>query len=157
MYNCLTAFCVIFVSQSSNPGQPALEVTHFYYLSWPDHGVPTKSTSLINFIKRVRTIQPHSTEVPLLVHCSAGVGRTGTFIVIDIEMQRIEAEGAVDVYGCLKKLRNRNVLMVQTLVSVLASIQGSQRKKILYQSTSSYIIIRKPATDNVWSLILEKI
>ena len=148
---------MIFVSQSSNPGQPDLEVTHFYYLSWPDHGVPTKSTSLINFIRRVCTIQPHSTEVPLLIHCSAGVGRTGTFIAIDIEMQRIEAERVLDVYGCLKKLRSRHILMVQTLVSVLASIQGSQRKKILNQSTSSYIIIRKTATGNVWSLILEKI
>ena len=120
---------MIFALQSSNPGEPALEVTHFYYLSWPDHGVPTKSTSLINFIRRVRKVQPHSTEVPLLVHCSAGVGRTGTFIAIDIEMQRIEAEGAVDVYGCLKMLRSCHILMVQTLVSVLASIQGNQRKE----------------------------
>ena len=63
-------------------------------------------------------MQPHSAEVPLLVHCSAGVGRTGTFIAIDIEMQRIEAEGVVDIYGCTKKLRARRVFMVQTEVSV---------------------------------------
>ena len=111
-------FTVTFVLQPTHPDEPALEVTHFYYLSWPDHGVPTNSASLINFVRRVRKVQPHSTEVPLLVHCSAGVGRTGTFIAIDIEMQTIEAEGVVDVYGCTKKLRTRRVLMVQTLVSI---------------------------------------
>ena len=81
--------------------------------------MPTNSASLINFIRRVRKVHPHTTEVPLLVHCSAGVGRTGTFIVMDIEMQRIDAEEIVDIHGCTKKLRASRVLMVQTLVSML--------------------------------------
>ena len=109
---------MILCYQLANPKEPAHEVTHFHYTAWPDHGVPSDATSLINFIKRVSEVQPHSTEVPLLVHCSAGVGRTGTFIAIDIEMQRIEAEGVVDVYGCLKKLRTHRILMVQTLVRI---------------------------------------
>ena len=91
---------------------------------WPDHGVPTDSASLINFIRRVRKVHPHSTEVPLLVHCSAGVGRTGTFITIDTEMQRIEAEDVVDIHGCIKKLRDRRVFMVQTSVSVIHAGEG---------------------------------
>ena len=120
---------MILCYQLANPKEPAHEVTHFHYTAWPDHGVPSDATSLINFIKRVREAQPHSTEVPLLVHCSAGVGRTGTFIAIDIEMQRIEAEGVVDVYGCLKKLRTHRILMVQTLVSICIWVQEG---KFLY-------------------------
>ena len=72
--------------------------------------------SLISFIQRMRKSHPPSHPQPLLVHCSAGVGRTGTFIVLDMEMQRIKDIGVVNVFGCLKELRRQRVKMVQTLV-----------------------------------------
>ena len=75
--------------------------------------------SLINFIERVRKSHPPSHPQPLLVHCSAGVGRTGTFIVLDMEMQRIKDMGVVNVFGCLEELRRQRVKMVQTLVGLL--------------------------------------
>ena len=93
-----------------------MEVTHFFYLAWPDHGVPSNAMSLINFIERVRLSHPPSHPHPLLVHCSAGVGRTGTFIVLDMELQRIKDMGVVNVFGCVEKLRRQRVQMVQTLV-----------------------------------------
>jgi len=46
-----------------------LEVKHFFFTSWPDHGVPQFATALIFFIKRVRQSQPKDGEAPLLVHC----------------------------------------------------------------------------------------
>ena len=93
-----------------------MEVTHFFYQAWPDHGVPSNAMSLVSFIQRVRKSHPPSHPQPLLVHCSAGVGRTGTFIVLDMEMQRIKDMGIVNVFGCLEELRRQRVKMVQTLV-----------------------------------------
>ena len=77
--------------------------------------------SLISFIQRVRLSHPPSHPQPLLVHCSAGVGRSGTFIVLDMEMQRIKDMGIVNVFGCVEKLRRQRVQMVQTLVGLLNS------------------------------------
>ena len=54
--------------------------------------------------------------VPLLVHCSAGVGRTGTFITLDAMLERIKSEQSVNVYEFVKNMRKRRVLMVQTMV-----------------------------------------
>ncbi|CAI7990937.1 Receptor-type tyrosine-protein phosphatase H [Geodia barretti] len=61
-------------------------VTQFHYTAWPDHGVPDNVMSVIRFIRHVRKLFPAaSQDQPLLVHCSAGVGRTGTFITLDID------------------------------------------------------------------------
>ena len=75
--------------------------------------------SVINFIKRVRRVHPisSSTRAPLLVHCSAGVGRTGTFIVLDVMLQRIKDMDNVNVYAFIAELRTQRVFMVQSLVS----------------------------------------
>ena len=72
--------------------------------------------SVINFIKQVRKVHPPSHNRPLLVHCSAGVGRTGTFIVIDSMIQRMKEEDSLNIFEFLKKLRSQRVLMVQTEV-----------------------------------------
>ena len=74
--------------QVSDPEQE-LTVTHMYYTAWPDHGVPRNAMSVISFIHRVRKEHPAYLDLPLLVHCSAGVGRTGTFILLDSVMQQI--------------------------------------------------------------------
>ena len=99
--------------QIFNPGESSLEVTQLHYLTWPDHGVPTNAMSIVNFIKQVNKVHPPSHQYPLLVHCSAGVGRTGTFIVLDSMMQRIKAEGDVNIFEFLMKLRTKRMLMVQ--------------------------------------------
>ena len=99
--------------QISNPGENLLEVTQLHYLNWPDHGVPTNAMSIVNFIKQVNKVHPSSHQYPLLVHCSAGVGRTGTFIVLDSMMQRIKAEGNVNIFEFVMKLRTKRMRMVQ--------------------------------------------
>ena len=93
-------------------------MTQYHFTSWPDHGVPKFATSLISFIRRVQKAHDKDKGIPLLVHCSAGVGRTGTLILLDSILERIKAEKTVNVYEFLSGLRQKRVLMVQTLVCV---------------------------------------
>ncbi|XP_062845375.1 receptor-type tyrosine-protein phosphatase eta [Trichomycterus rosablanca] len=90
-------------------------IRHFHFTAWPDHGVPETTELLINFRHVVREhMDQYSCHTPTLVHCSAGVGRTGTFIAIDRLIYQIEREGVVDVYGIIHDLRMHRPLMVQT-------------------------------------------
>ncbi|MEQ2165011.1 hypothetical protein GOODEAATRI_012574, partial [Goodea atripinnis] len=91
------------------------EVKQFHFTGWPDHGVPYHATGLLSFIRRVKMSNPPSAG-PIVVHCSAGAGRTGCFIVIDIMLDMAEREGVVDIYNCVKALRSRRINMVQTEV-----------------------------------------
>uniref|UniRef100_A0A8C4RD27 protein-tyrosine-phosphatase n=1 Tax=Eptatretus burgeri TaxID=7764 RepID=A0A8C4RD27_EPTBU len=95
--------------------QEAREVRQFHFTSWPDHGVPYHATGLLAFVRRVKTSNPFGAG-PMVVHCSAGAGRTGCFIVIDIMLDMAEKEGVVDIYNGVQELRSRRVNMVQTEV-----------------------------------------
>ncbi|TRZ01855.1 hypothetical protein DNTS_017247, partial [Danionella cerebrum] len=89
------------------------EIRQFHFTGWPDHGVPYHSTGLLGFIRRIKANSPANAG-PMAVHCSAGAGRTGCFIVIDIMLDMAEREGVVDIYNCVRELRSRRVNMVQT-------------------------------------------
>ena len=107
---------IIIVFQTSKPQLPPLEVTQFHFVAWPDHGVPDNCAVMLNFIRRVRKLHPYSNPCPLLVHCSAGVGRTGAFIVLDSMLERMKSEDNLNIFEFLKQLRAQRVLMVQTQV-----------------------------------------
>ena len=62
---------------------------------------------------------------PLLVHCSAGVGRTGTFITLDTMLQRMEKESDLNIYEFVTEMRKKRSMMVQTLVSDLTNFHLS--------------------------------
>ena len=94
-------------------------MSQYHFVSWPDHGVPKFATSLLSFIRRVQKEHNKDLGVPLLVHCSAGVGRTGTFITLDAMLERIRSEESVSAYEFVKNMRQRRVLMVQTMVSLV--------------------------------------
>uniref|UniRef100_A0AAY4CYE0 Receptor-type tyrosine-protein phosphatase kappa n=1 Tax=Denticeps clupeoides TaxID=299321 RepID=A0AAY4CYE0_9TELE len=89
------------------------EIRQFHFTGWPDHGVPYHATGLLGFVRRVKAKSPANAG-PIVVHCSAGAGRTGCFIVIDIMLDMAEREGVVDIYNCVRELRSRRVNMVQT-------------------------------------------
>uniref|UniRef100_A0A4W4F3P1 protein-tyrosine-phosphatase n=1 Tax=Electrophorus electricus TaxID=8005 RepID=A0A4W4F3P1_ELEEL len=88
------------------------DVTHIQFMSWPDHGVPGDPGLLLKLRRRVNSFK-NIFSGPIVVHCSAGVGRTGTYIGIDAMIESLEAEGRMDIYGYVAKLRRQRCLMVQ--------------------------------------------
>ncbi|XP_026179391.1 protein tyrosine phosphatase receptor type Fa [Mastacembelus armatus] len=89
------------------------EVRQFQFMAWPDHGVPEYPTPTLAFLRRVKACNP-SDVGPMVVHCSAGVGRTGCFIVIDAMLERMKHEKSVDIYGHVTCMRAQRNYMVQT-------------------------------------------
>ncbi|XP_074231504.1 receptor-type tyrosine-protein phosphatase beta isoform X1 [Camelus bactrianus] len=90
-------------------------IRHFHYTVWPDHGVPETTQSLIQFVRTVRDyINRTPGAGPTVVHCSAGVGRTGTFIALDRILQQLDSKDSVDIYGAVHDLRLHRIHMVQT-------------------------------------------
>uniref|UniRef100_A0AC34PW97 Protein-tyrosine-phosphatase n=1 Tax=Panagrolaimus sp. JU765 TaxID=591449 RepID=A0AC34PW97_9BILA len=89
------------------------EVKQMQYTAWPDHNVPDHPTPFLMFLKRVKALnQPENT--PIICHCSAGIGRTGAFIAIDIMLDRLRFENTVDIFECVTSLRAQRFYMVQT-------------------------------------------
>ncbi|XP_050799494.1 receptor-type tyrosine-protein phosphatase kappa-like isoform X3 [Gopherus flavomarginatus] len=89
-------------------------IQQFHYLLWPDHGVPSNAARLLQLVEMVNERVSEVPAGPVLVHCSAGIGRTGTFIALDILLKMARAEGSVDVFHCVQRLREQRVSMVQT-------------------------------------------
>ncbi|XP_066489420.1 receptor-type tyrosine-protein phosphatase beta [Tiliqua scincoides] len=90
-------------------------IRQFHYTVWPDHGVPETTQSLIQFVRTVRDyINRTPLAGPTVLHCSAGVGRTGTFIALDRILQQLDSKDSVDIYGAVYDLRLHRVHMVQT-------------------------------------------
>ena len=90
-------------------------MTQYHLTSWPDHGVPDYASPLMTLHKQVMNNWSPS-KGPILVHCSAGVGRTGTFIAIDLALEQARKEEVVDIAGIVNRLRQQKMKMVQTLV-----------------------------------------
>ncbi|XP_048019507.1 receptor-type tyrosine-protein phosphatase S isoform X15 [Megalobrama amblycephala] len=109
----LATFCVRTFSLHKSGSNERREVRQFQFTAWPDHGVPEYPTPFLAFLRRVKACNPPDAG-PVIVHCSAGVGRTGCFIVIDAMLERIRHERTVDVYGHVTLMRSQRNYMVQT-------------------------------------------
>ncbi|XP_037337173.2 receptor-type tyrosine-protein phosphatase S-like isoform X38 [Pungitius pungitius] len=109
----LATYCVRTFALFKNGSSEKREVRQFQFTAWPDHGVPEHPTPFLAFLRRVKACNPPDAG-PMAVHCSAGVGRTGCFIVIDAMMERIKHEKTVDIYGHVTLMRAQRNYMVQT-------------------------------------------
>ncbi|XP_059622784.1 tyrosine-protein phosphatase non-receptor type 9 [Phlebotomus argentipes] len=100
-------------------------VSHWQFTSWPDYGVPASAMAMLNFLQRVREQQAkmvkalgdtwagHPRGPPIVVHCSAGIGRTGTFITLDICISRLEDLSTADIRGTVEKIRSQRAYSIQ--------------------------------------------
>ncbi|KAM7041643.1 receptor-type tyrosine-protein phosphatase eta isoform 2-T2 [Acridotheres tristis] len=138
-----------FTVEKSNTPESHM-VRQFHFTSWPDHGVPETTDLLINFRHLVHEYNSQNPmDSPTLVHCSAGVGRTGTFIAIDRLIQQMEMESSVDVYGVVYDLRMHRPLMVQTedqyvflnqCVMDIIKSKGERQTDLIYQNVTAMAI-----------------
>lgn len=100
-------------------------MSHLQFTSWPDYGVPDSALAMLAFRGVVRekqalslaTMEPqwegHPLGPPIVVHCSAGIGRTGTFITLDICIKQLEEEGRVDVRSTVERIRAQRAFSIQ--------------------------------------------
>ncbi|XP_011175125.1 tyrosine-protein phosphatase non-receptor type 9 [Solenopsis invicta] len=110
---------------TNNKTDETREVCHMLYTVWPDYGVPQSAKALLQFLALVRQQQSklltsrgdtwagHPRGPPIVVHCSAGIGRTGTFCTLDICISRLEDTGTVDIRGTVEKIRAQRAYSIQ--------------------------------------------
>ncbi|XP_061194029.1 receptor-type tyrosine-protein phosphatase alpha-like [Saccostrea echinata] len=88
-------------------------VTQYHFTAWPDCRVPDDIETLLEFRNLIiHGILPE--EGPIVVHCSAGIGRTGTFIALDSLLKEAAAMDSIDVINCVSKLRQQRAFSIQT-------------------------------------------
>ena len=89
------------------------DVRHFWWTKWPDKGVPETSNGIADFIKSIRGSQIGA-KGPAIIHCSAGIGRTGCFLTINYCMHQFDKEKAIDILTTVGKMRQNRGMTVQT-------------------------------------------
>ncbi|CAI9733295.1 receptor-type tyrosine-protein phosphatase T-like isoform X8 [Octopus vulgaris] len=104
------------ISKSGGHQNERWTIDHFFFSKWPDHGIPQYTEDILEFRNTVRFRE--GTTSSLVVHCSAGVGRTGTYICIDILLNEMLSGEAIDVLACVTKLREERMHMVQKRIQL---------------------------------------
>ncbi|XP_059477251.1 uncharacterized protein LOC132197748 [Neocloeon triangulifer] len=122
------------------------QVVQMHYTQWPDHGVPMYAQSLASFCEKILEIQ---TETPIVVHCSAGVGRTGTIILIDMCLKMARAEGSFNAFEALGNIRSQRANMVDN------EVQYNFAHLVLYEviCVPKYVISCNHITSEIKSLM----
>ncbi|VEN62916.1 unnamed protein product [Callosobruchus maculatus] len=120
-----TDYTVTTINLINNRTDETREVSHWQFTSWPDYGVPHSAKAMIEFLERVRRKQAsmvnalgdtwagHPRGPPIVVHCSAGIGRTGTFCTLDICISRLEDLGTADIRGTVERIRSQRAYSIQ--------------------------------------------
>ncbi|KAG9342464.1 hypothetical protein JZ751_016466 [Albula glossodonta] len=123
------------------------DVAHYLYMSWPDFGIPKSASAMLDFRNQVKQHQEAAFQAictdwtgppegpPVVVHCSAGIGRTGTFCTLDICLSRLEDIGTVDVKQTVRRMRTQRAFSIQTwdqyYFCYMAVIEYAQRRGLL--------------------------
>ena len=118
---------------SSDKNKSAIKLVQIHYTAWPDFGAPEETETLIDLVKEARRIIKSSlsqkqSKINILVHCSAGVGRTGTFVALYQMMELLDtlvpryvkepskgSDLTIDIFNTVFKLRGKRIMMVSQL------------------------------------------
>ena len=118
-------------------------VTQLHYTEWPEHGRPPNTASMVELMDTLTRTQMSTGNKPIVVHCNDGVGRTGTFITMYSELERLKAEGEVDVFQRVKICRIARPGLVQN---------------VGYKRLNTYIATQGPLQNTVedfWRMVWE--
>ncbi|KAG8036127.1 hypothetical protein G9C98_004707 [Cotesia typhae] len=107
-----------FILRDVNTGEER-DITHMQYCGWPDHGVPSDWRQFTKFTERVRAARTGMVE-PAVVHCSAGIGRTGVLVLMETALCLIEANQPVYPLDIVRSMRDQRAMMIQNAMKVLA-------------------------------------
>uniref|UniRef100_A0A4W5NB08 Tyrosine-protein phosphatase n=1 Tax=Hucho hucho TaxID=62062 RepID=A0A4W5NB08_9TELE len=115
---CLTeegnsAFLVRDMTLTHFESEEVRELTQIQYVAWPDHGVPDDPSDFLDFVSLVRSKRTGKDE-PMVVHCSAGIGRTGVLITMETALCLMECSQPVYPLDIVRTMRDQRAMMIQT-------------------------------------------
>ncbi|XP_078328383.1 uncharacterized protein LOC111113170 [Crassostrea virginica] len=138
-------------SVSSRKENKSRVVTQYHYTTWPDHGIPDP-LSLVVFHRHVMRTRTNQNEAPVVVHCSAGIGRTGTYIALDALYKSGKATGKVNVAEYVKVMRSNRMDMVQTYEQykvIFLALSEEFKADVKPQSLSDFTEYVKSLTEDI--------
>jgi protein tyrosine phosphatase len=110
-------------------GDEFRQIIHVHYTEWPDHGVPKLTRGILCLCKQINIFLDDALEIsPIIVHCSAGIGRSGSFITIHHAINQIDRNQSYDILSTAKQLRRDRIGMIQT----------EEQYRLIYQTIKDY-------------------
>ncbi|XP_022916311.1 tyrosine-protein phosphatase non-receptor type 4 [Onthophagus taurus] len=98
---------------TENISKSERQIRHMQYVAWPDHGVPDSPIQFLDFTNRVRDVRKISPESVIVVHCSAGIGRTGVLVLMETALCLMEASQPVFPFEIVRTMRQQRAMMIQ--------------------------------------------
>lgn len=138
----------LYISHSQSLEAPR-RVYHYWYTAWPDHGVPDSPRQFLRLVEEVHIAQDREDvkEGPVVVHCSAGVGRTGCFIAASIGIEQIKKEDCIDILKIVSLMR----------IDRGGMVENDPQYELVYQTLHHYWTTRTGSEDDSHDIALEAI
>ncbi|XP_015755643.1 PREDICTED: receptor-type tyrosine-protein phosphatase epsilon-like [Acropora digitifera] len=104
-------------------------IYHFHFKEWAERSIPLNGMGLLDMMKCITRVQQQTGNGPIVIHCSDGSGRTGTFCAINVALERVKLDGTIDIFQTVRRLRTQRPLMVQT----------EEQYKLCYEITRLFV------------------